>query len=168
MKFLNRGISFFDRINKILAFLTGTLIVLIMLIICAEVIMRFLFNRSITGAVEITEYFLLFISFLGAAWLLAREGHVRVDIVVNKLSPRIEALVNVLTSILGAFICFTFTYYGVKVTWVNYQQLTFIPSPLEPPFYPILAIIPIGNFLLFIQFLIRTQRYVEAWKALKK
>jgi len=158
-------IDSFNKLNRGLLFIVCVLIVLIMIIVCAEVVTRTFLNYSIFWVVEIAEYSLLFITFLGAAWLLGRDEHVRMDMLVLWLGRKARYMTNAVTSFIGAVISLIFTWYGIKVTWTNYQQDTFIQSLIEPPAYIIYWIIPLGSFLLFIQFLIQVRGYYKKWKA---
>jgi len=153
--------SFFDRLLNVSAVVTGTIIVLVMVAVCVNVIMRYLFNRPIAGVEEITEYLLLYITFIGTAWLLREEGHVRVDILLNRVKPKTLAFLSVISSLIGVLICGVLAWYGFKVTWVNFQQGAYFPHILEFPKAPILVIIPCGSFLLLIQFLRRTARSLQ-------
>ena len=65
--------SLFDRFLDVSPVISGIIIVLIMLAVCANVIMRYFLNRPIVGIDEISEYLLLFITFIGSAWLLREE-----------------------------------------------------------------------------------------------
>jgi len=113
-----------------------------------------------------SENSLLFILFLGAGWLLAKEGHVKVDVLLSQLNPKGQALVNAITSILGAIICLVIVWYGIQCTWDHFQRGVLAHTALELPVAPILAIIPVGSFMLFIQFLRRVYGYIGGWRSL--
>jgi TRAP-type C4-dicarboxylate transport system permease small subunit len=99
------------------------------------------------------------------AWVLKIEGHVKIDLVVNRLKPRNQCLVNTITSILGAITCLVLVWYGTKLSWEFFERGTITNTILELPSAPLFAIIPIGSFLLFIQFLRRSYGYLKSWKA---
>ena len=107
----------------------------------------------------------MFLTLLGATWLLKLEGHVKMDLLVNQLNPRTQALLNIITSILGAIICLVIAWYGTEVTWSQFQKGITYPTVLEPPVFIILSVIPIGYFLLFIQFLRRTYSFLRKLSA---
>lgn len=166
MKLLDKSNSIFDRILNVLAFLAAATIIFTMLLVTAEVVMRYFLNLSLVWGVEITEYLLLYMTFLGTAWLLKREGHVKVEILASQLNPRAQTLLSIITSILGAMMFLVITWFGAEVThdhWVRHvvypETVTGVPKAV------ILAVIPAGSFLLFIQFLRRTYRYLESWRA---
>ncbi len=166
MKQLTKITAIFDRTLALLAILAGVVIIFIMLSVLTEIVMRDFLNRPQTWVVELSEYALLWITFLGTAWLLKREGHVKMDMVLNRLNPGRQVVLNIITSVIGLIICLVTTWYGVQMTWSHFQRGIFEPTTvLDLPKAPIMVIIPIGFFLLSIQFLRRTYGYVGRWRA---
>ena len=159
MKLQTRATIVFDRTMGALAILAGIIIIFIMLSIASDVVGRTFLNRPIIWVIEISEICLVAITFLGAAWLLKREGHVKLDILVNHLNPRSQALLNAITSIVGAIICLAVVWYGAKVSWDHFQRGLVAYSLLGPPTFPRYTIIAVGSFLLSIQFLRRAYGY---------
>ena len=151
----------FDRILDSLAFLAGSTVIFLMLCVSLNVIMRYAFNRPIVGVEDITEHLLLFVTFLGTAWVLRKEGHVAIDFLVIRWSPRTQAFCKIITSLLGIVICTTLTLYGLKVTLAYFQSKAYFSSVLQFPKAPIFVVIPIGSFLLLIQFVRRAARTIE-------
>ena len=164
MKLLSWFSAVFNRAVSFLAILGGVLIVLMMLLITAEVLMRYFFNRPIFWAEEVCAYGLLYVTFLGATWVLRGGGHVKVDVLLVNLQPRAQAMTNFITSILGALICLAITWYGTQSTWEHFVIGYKIPTMLSPPKSLILAIIPLGSLALFIQFLRKIYGHLKAWK----
>ena len=62
-------------------------------------------------------------------------------------------IIDVIVQILGIFLCTVLTYYGVQVAWDHFARGVYNPTLLEFPKGPLLAIIPIGTFLILIQFI---------------
>jgi TRAP-type C4-dicarboxylate transport system permease small subunit len=131
----------------------------------AEVVMRYYFYSPLIWVVEVSETILLFVAFLGAAWLLRGEGHVRVDLVLNFLHPKTRTMLDGFTSIVGALCCAVVVWYGVTVTWDCFVKGSFEPTSLEIPSAYVLLIIPVGAFLLFIQCLRRSYGYFKRLRA---
>jgi TRAP-type C4-dicarboxylate transport system permease small subunit len=156
----------FDRLNSVLAVIGATLLILVMLSVCYAVVIRYFFNLNTPGMFEIWEYSLLYITMLGAAWLLRKEGHVSMDIVISRLRPRAQAMLNTITSILGIIMFLALTWYGTLATWRLFQAGTRIPGDLYPPQGAIVIIIPIGSFLLLVQFMRRAHGYIKKRQAL--
>ena len=165
MKLQAKASFVFDYILGSLTYLAAAILTFIMLSVCWDVIARAVARQPLKWVLEFSEYSLLYITFLGAAWVLKNERHVIVDIGLNQLNPKTRALFNVATSILGAIICILLTWYGWDVSWNHLQRGLYQPTAIEPPDFPIFVIIPIGSFLLLIQFLRRTYNYLEGWRA---
>ena len=164
IKSANRTGGIFDRTLDILAWVAGGLIAFAWLSVCAEVILRYFANRPQVWVVEFTEYSMVYATFLGAAWLLRKEGHVRIDVMTNFLGPRKQALLNVVTSILGVIVFLTLTWFGTHSTFAAWQDGIGSLSALQPPVWPFMAAIPVGSFLLFIQSLRSTSGYLKTWR----
>ena len=162
-KLQTKATSVFDRALSVSAFAAAAFIILIMLTICFDVVTRRI-GYPQRWTIEIAEDYMIFITFLGAAWLLKKEGHVRMDILVNALNPKTQALLGIITSIIGIVISLYLVVWGSLTTWDHYQRGIFQMTPLLMPTAPLLAIIPIGSILLLIQFLRRTYGYLGVWR----
>lgn len=159
--------DFFERLLSGLASAAIVLIGVACIIVCLEVFARYFLNRPQVWVFETTEYMLLWITFLATAWVLRKESHVSIDILVNRLNPRAQAILNIITSILSAIACFVIFWYGAQVTFGYYQKGVIIPKTLQLPKSPILAIISVGSLLLFIEFLRRAYRYLSVFRKLR-
>jgi TRAP-type C4-dicarboxylate transport system permease small subunit len=107
-------------------------------------------------------------TFLCTAWVLKNEAHVTSDLLLIGLSPKNQSFVNTITSILGAVICLVLAWFGAEVSWDKLQSGAYQPTAIQPPDFPIFVIIPIGSFLLFIQFLRRAKKNFKNWKTIRK
>ncbi len=85
MKLLTKVSSIFDRFLDGMAYLAAVLIGFIIVGIITEVVARKVWLVSIPGMHEATEYSLVWIGFLVAAWLLREEGHVNIDLLLDRL-----------------------------------------------------------------------------------
>ncbi|MBW2609472.1 MAG: TRAP transporter small permease [Deltaproteobacteria bacterium] len=168
MKLIHKISDIFDGVLSLFGTLAVILITFDMLIVSALVVMRYILKRAPTWVIEFTEYSLLYITFLGAAWLLKGEGHVKMDLVISSLRPRTQAILNTITSVACAVVCLIVVWFGVKVTWNHFQTNYLLPTILRPPSYLIVCIIPIGCFMLFIQFLRRAYRYLGEFREKEK
>lgn len=163
MKLLRKFAGIFDGTVDAFSILACVLLIFVMLAVCAEIVFRYFLHSPIIWVVEISEVILLYITFLGTAWLLRREGHVKIDLLLSRLKPKTQAWFNIIISVIGAIMCLLLVWYSAQETWVLFQRGVLTPTVLALPKAPIILIIPIGSFLLFIQFLRRAQGY---WRGL--
>lgn len=119
---------------------------------CIDVIFRYFLNRPIHWMLEITEYIMLYIPFLGAAYVLKEDGHIRVDILVNHLNEKARRVLNIITSFVGGMVMLTYTWFGGQVTWEYFKRGVPALESLKTPMFLILMVIPIGGFFFTVQF----------------
>ena len=168
MKLLTKAGAIIDGTNRALTALAGVIVVFIMLLVSTDVIMRYALNRPLGFIVhEGTEHLLLYLIFLSAAWMLKKDRHVKMDIVLDRLNIKNQALVNVITSMLSVMVCLVLTWYGAKVTWDNFQSGTVFSFIVNIPIAPVIIIMPIGFFLLAIEFLRKSYGYLANWMSLR-
>jgi TRAP-type C4-dicarboxylate transport system permease small subunit len=160
---MKKLLDVFDKIIEIMIFLAGMILIFIMLSVCLEVILRYSINRPQVWVTEVTECLLLYITFLGSAWLLREEGHVKVDIVLNRLRPSIKAFLGIVGSVIGVFTAVILTIYGFGVTWSYFQRGIYTPSAMEIPVAAIIVIIPIGSMILSVQFIRRAVTFTAGF-----
>ena len=164
MKLLEKARAIFDHFNDFLLWLAGVLLYFALFSVCYEIGMRYFLHHPTVWSLELTEYTLVWVTFLGTAWLLRREGHVKIDFLLLRLKPRVQTIINIVTSILCAIACLVALWYSGQVVREQFQRGLVFSTALALPMWPIFIILPIGFFLLFIQFLRRTYRYLASWR----
>jgi TRAP-type C4-dicarboxylate transport system permease small subunit len=160
VKLFTKAEAIFDRILTFLIWGAGGLICFAIVSVSVDVILRYSFNIAQVWVLEIAEFILLYVVFLGTAWVQKEEGHVRIGLLVDCLDIQSQNIINVIVSILGAITTFVYTWYGLIVAWNSYREGLVAMTLLEPPNILIVWIIPFGTFLLFIQFSRRTYKYI--------
>lgn len=155
MKLSRKVSSGFDRTVDVFSIMGGVLLVAIMLAVSVKIIFRYFLHEAIVGVDEIAEISMLYLTFLGAAWLLRRGGHITIDLLFARLKPKTQARLNITTSVFGLFISLILVWYGTAATVSFWQRGILTPTILEVPRALIIGIIPVGSLLLAIQFLRR-------------
>ena len=161
MKLTKMFTSLFDRAISVFGMIGVFILVFLLVFTNYEVVARYFLNRPAAWSLEIIEYGLLYLTFLGAAWLLRDEEHIRMDIVIEGLRPSVRAWLNIITSAIAAIGCLIVTWYGVTACWGFYRSGQYFAAYLEPPKWVIVGIVPVGTFMLSIQFLRRTYGYFK-------
>ncbi len=155
---LRRSLQQLDKVFHwtvdVFAFLSGALIFLTMVGSSVDVLSRYFFNRPIEEMVALTEFALLYITFLAAPWLLKNHGHIQMDFFVSRMTPRTKVLFEAVSCAMGIFITLILIWFGAKVTWELWVMKVYDLFKLAGfPKAIIVAIIPIGSFMLLFQFL---------------
>lgn len=87
--------GFIDRISEIIGKFSGYLVLACCLISAGNACIRYLFNYSSNGWLEIQWYLFGFIVMLGASYTLKLNEHVRVDLIYGSVSERTRLWIDV-------------------------------------------------------------------------
>jgi len=142
--FLNKIFSVFFRLSELVLF-TMTLIIFY------DVIMRYVFNSPTIWALEISEYMLVFLCFIGAADLQRRKKHIKMDFFYHKFSRRIQKFLDLISYLLLVVFSFILFWNALKMTLTAYKYESVSNSLLGVPLFLPYSIILIGMFLLLLQ-----------------
>jgi len=150
--FMGRLTKIFDYVLNVTAYFSGSLIIILMLSIVYEVVMRYFFNNPTSWVIDFSGYMQYALVMLGAAWVLKRNGHTKIDLLSAQLGGKKQTILNAITSTIGLLTCSVFFWEGLKATWEAYQRHEFLYREVEVPVAPLFVIFPISFFLLCIQF----------------
>lgn len=136
-----------------LAYLVAILTAALTLAVVYEVVARYFFNRPTAWAVDFTEYALLYITFLGAAWALRERAHIRIEILTERLGPRPQLALGAVVSLLAAGVSAVLMWQGAEVTWEAYTKDQAMLKAWRVPRWILILPIFLGSLLLVIEFL---------------
>jgi len=126
---------------------------MMMLLITMDVFLRYSFNRPLKGSFELVEFMMAVVICLGMAYTGVQRGHVAVELVVSRFSPRVQALIdsfNWLVS-MGLFLL---------ISWKAVAQARVVglsglaSSVLHVPVFPFLLVLAFGSGFLCLVFLV--------------
>ena len=129
------------------------LTVVLVLVICYDVIMRYLFNSSSVAIYELEWHIFALIFLLGAAYALKHDRHVRVDVLYCRFSRKSQAWINLLCTLLFLVpFCWILITQGIDFVSNSWRLSESSPDPGGlPARYLIKSAIPVGLALLFLQ-----------------
>jgi TRAP-type C4-dicarboxylate transport system permease small subunit len=142
------------RINMGIAVVCGVVWILFMLMVVGDVTGRYAFLAPIEGTMEVGQNVLAFAVFLSWAAVLARNQHIRVLILVDRMSPRWRHAFDILALVMGFAVILPIAFYGfsfaaesirLKETGITYGI----------PLYPGKLALFVGATLLALQFFIQ-------------
>jgi TRAP-type C4-dicarboxylate transport system permease small subunit len=161
---VHRCFAFLERvvvgINKLFVFLASLMMAALVIIVCIDLTLRYFFNAPLLWGTEATEILLLYITFLGAAWVFKEDSHVVIDVFIGKATGRRKTGLTLFSYLLTGIVSLVLIYYGFVTTYDHYKRGVFNPTVIETPIALIIAIIPIGSIPLFLEAL------VKGWKLL--
>ncbi len=156
MSVIGRTVRIIDLCNLWMARIAGALVIGSMLLVAYNVVARYVFNSPLLWGDQVGGHVVLYITFLAVAWVLKNEQHVKMDVVLNMLSPKRQHMLTAMTSLAGMALCLLLAYVSWNQAWkALVQGLTFYQEAVPLPKFPVLVIMPIGFFLLALQFGVR-------------
>jgi TRAP-type C4-dicarboxylate transport system permease small subunit len=138
------------RVNFIVCAIGMAMVIPLMLLTFADVTLRGFFNKPIPGTFELSQYMLAIFILLGAAYTQQVKGHVGVDFITSRLSPRRRAVCEIVTTLLSLFIIAIVIWQG----WVEGITEKAVSDQLRIPQYPFRVLVAVGAFLLWLELLI--------------
>ena len=142
-----------DRIFSFMALLAALLLLFITFSIAYSIFTRQMGLPMPVWVVQFNEYALLWLTFLTTAWVLARNKHVSVQILSQRMGPTGVRVLGFIHNLVGAGLCAVFCWYGANTTYDHYVRQVIDVGAVDIPKAFILVIIPVGFFLLVLQFL---------------
>lgn len=159
VKMLSSADKMFDKVVKYLAYLAAAILVLMAVSITLDVFLRSTLNYPLKWVFEATEYSLLIVTFLSATWVLQKDKHVKLDLLLLAFGTKIRARINGITSLIMACVCLVFAWSSIDFTVYLIQNDVTITKYYTIPQFIIFIIIPLGFVMLFIQSLKRAYGY---------
>lgn len=146
-------INFCDKISGFFGYIAAWLSSALVLVIIYDVFTRYFLNSSKIWVQELEWHIFALIILFGAAYTLRQNGHVRVDVIYGKISPKKRALIDLLGVII-LLIPFSLLIIWTSKEFVlsSWQVKEGSPDPGGlPARYFLKAMIPFGFILLINQ-----------------
>ena len=144
-------VRYVEAVSKAVGKFSMYLVFGMMGILLFESIFRTLFNQPHIWVVEMAQFTMAAYYLLGGGYSMILEGHVRMDLLYGRWSPRKQALADVLTAPLLIFYL-VFLLIGsissLKYA-ITYGQVNY--TPWAPPLAPIKIIMTFGILLMLLE-----------------
>ena len=134
------------------AYIAAVLVGAMALAVTLDVVGRNLGWSNTGWVVELTEYSLPVATLLVAPYLLYRNEHVRLDVVLVLLPKRISLFLERCADVLGMMICALFVWYGGKLIVDSAGLGSMVVKTLAIPEWWQYALVPVSFTLLAIEF----------------
>jgi len=117
MRVLLKTLGFVDSLNERLGFGMALLLYTLFTVMLIEVIARYVFSAPTQWTFLLTLFIFSYVTFLGAGWVMLHKEHVNVDILHSRLSPRWQAIIDLITTPFTFVFLVALLYEGAKVFW---------------------------------------------------
>jgi len=148
----------YDWLIEAGAVLAAASIAFIAVGVTLDVLVRAFNLGAIKWMLELSEYLLFAMTFLGAPWVLREGAHAGVDILVASLPPRLQRVSGGIANLLGLATSAAFLWFGGMAAQSARAAGTLIYKTVVFPEWWVLALIPLCGLLLIVEFLRRIAR----------
>jgi len=154
MNALNMLTRWIDGLNEWIGrVIVARVTLLLVAVVFVDVVMRYAFNTSFVVTQELEWHIFAFIFLIGAGYTLLKDGHVRVDIIYQRLDIKPKAWINFIGVI---FFLIPGCIMVIVTSWkFTYNALTVLEGSPDPGGIPwrflIKGMIPLGFLLILLQ-----------------
>lgn len=134
------------------------ILLLMMFLTVGDVIGRYLVGRlpffqPIPGTFELTEFMLVLIVFAALGYTQVRRGHISIDVVVSRFSPRTQSVIDSITYLLSLALFSLVTWQSAVYAHRLFEERD-VSGILLVPIYPFLIVVALGSFLFCLVLLV--------------
>ena len=144
-----------DVVERIATWIAAVLMFAIMVIVAADVFMRYVFNRPFGWAYDLISLYLMaavFFLVLSNAYLVG--AHVSVDILQQTLSAKPYRVTELVTTAVSFIVFALITGAGWNRMVDSFEQGDVLAGAIPWPTWPALLLVPVGCGLLALRLLI--------------
>jgi TRAP-type C4-dicarboxylate transport system permease small subunit len=158
---MTRLSAIFGRVFDALAVAAALILLAMVVVVTADIVLRNTTRGGFAWANEISEYALYLMTLLTAPWLLRRGQHVRLDIILTLVPPRVAWLMEAAGDALGFCVSVVLVRYGLAMTADSARLGAITIKNLVFPEWWLLAPLPAAFALLAIEFVFRFDRLLK-------
>ena len=163
----NSKLSFIDtsflKLETMMSFLSGIVIILIVAISTVNILGRWLFNSPVDGYIDWIEQFMAFFVFMGLAFTQREGAHIRMDLFISTLKGRRLWIAELISTVLILFITLILIY-GTYSHFLRAYEIGDTSIDIGLPIWPSKLIIPFSLSILAIRLVIQIYAYARAIK----
>jgi TRAP-type C4-dicarboxylate transport system permease small subunit len=138
--------SWFNRV-------ASAALVVMMVLTCADIFMRYLFNNPITGTYDLVGLLGAVLASFAMPYTMLKKGHVAVEILIQSLSRGKQLIVETFTHLLGISLFLVLVWRAILLSR-DMKAAGEVTPTLLLPFYPILYCMALCFFGLCLAILV--------------
>lgn len=129
-----------------------------------EVVRREVFSYSSIWGEEIVRYSFIYLAWIGAAAAVKERAHIRIDVIMNYLSPRIKALLYMFGDIVMAIVAIIALYWSYEAVHISWKFGS-VTHGLRISQVWFLSAVPIGFALVLVRLIQSFLRDLKDFRA---
>ena len=149
-----------DPLVRIISYVAAGVLALMMFLTAADVLLRYIFNRPISGTWELTSYMMAVVVSFGLSYCASVKGLISVEVLTERFPTKVQAVLNCVTYF------FSFCFFAL-ITWqsILYIKLMFksnlVSAVLLIPTFPFIAALALGSLIFTLVILTDFLEYLS-------
>lgn len=135
-----------------MAFIAGAMLVWLMVSVVLSVVMRNAGVQPFAWLFTSAEYGLLYMTMLGAPWLVREKGHVHIELVTAALPPSARTVVSRTVALACVLVCLILAWKGTDLFLTNIERNDYDVRAYYFPRWMLTISFPISFGLMAVEF----------------
>jgi TRAP-type C4-dicarboxylate transport system permease small subunit len=111
---------------------------------------------------ELNEVILVVCVFMGVAWTQIKRGHIRVEVLLVRLSPRTQHILNTLSWLIMLIFVAILCYQSYQGFLESYSMREFRWGSVQMPIWWAKGLVPLGLLLMLVQLVLDILTEIKA------
>lgn len=135
-------------------------VLVLMFLGAADVIGRYFFNSPIAQARELSEVLLVAVVYFALAYTQLTKGHITIEILYNRFSPRLKAKAGIAVNIILLCLFGLMAWRGIA-SGLNYMGDYRRFVNFRMPQYPFQFFIPLGSLIMCLVLILEIVQFIS-------
>lgn len=144
-------IKLVNKTSNMFGCISGLVLMFAAIITTYDVLLRSIAGVHTVWALEISQYSLLFATFMGAAFSLKEKCYICVDFAINRLCDKKRNLIENINSILIVILFSWLSYLSFSMTYQYFLKGWTTSTPMKVKLYLLILIISVGTAMVVLQ-----------------
>jgi C4-dicarboxylate transporter, DctQ subunit len=143
-----------DSWNRKTAAVGSVALFFLLLLVVLQVASRYFFNSPINGTVELIEFLMIFVVFLGFGKCESENGNVKVELLISHIPERLRHVIGLFNLLGCSCLIFLIIWQNILQIYLSYES-NLVSGVLHIPHYPFYIVLVAGYLLLFVVFFVK-------------
>jgi len=148
---MKRGLQIIDGASKCFGEVSSYMLLGLLVLVFMNVLLRYVFNAPSKWIPELSQFVFAAAFMLGGAVTLLKRGHVSVDVFIERLAPRKQAILNLVSSSLFWLFCGVLLYQAVTAAYLSVSNWQTSATFWDPPIWPLKIVVVLAVLLVLLQ-----------------
>lgn len=109
-----------STLDKVEDFVLALMFLAMVSIIFFQVVMRYVFNNSLSWSEELGKFLFVWLSWIGISIGHRRKEHIKITLLVDRLSPTAKRVTEIISECILIIICGVTMVYGIRMLGIQW------------------------------------------------